>query len=145
MANQVNAFGTLNLGNGVKYQTPQLTTDQLLQQIADDIKALRVEYVPSPKLWKMYKFTLAAGVTGIPLLCDGNNVNRIYIQCFTATGLVSIFFNSSITPNQTPDLQIGANPFPTVIPYPEIPTDVTVRNDSAVLINGTLIISSASG
>lgn len=139
-------FGALNLG-GTAVQAPQpKDPTEYLKQIAEDIRAIKEEYVTPPLFQKLLIKGLA--LDGLTSVLDSQTqpVARIYIQVFTSGQILSIFFTDSADVNTTPDLQITANPFPTVIPFPNIPCKIMGRNDSTTgSLDASIIISSAGG
>lgn len=141
-------YGTQNLGNPYNPYQDSLSPDDIngyLKRMSNDIQAIRNDVV-TPKLFKRQKVKLlAVGTTNESLLCDNVPVQRIYIQCFTTSGLLSIFFTANVGASDIPDLQIGNNPFPTVIPFPGQPVDVTIRNDGTVPASYSVFLSSAGG
>ncbi len=149
MAN-TQAFGALNdprFSNGLlegRSGMPQ-DADSALKQIALDIRAIKNEYV-SPKLFKKIKGKeLEPNRFSVPILSDGVEVCRVYLQVFTVDGLLNIFLRNSASDGEIPDLRVGSNPFPTIIPIPGIPTDIIVQNAGLVNVDYSIILSSAAG
>lgn len=138
------AYGALNMPTPQRIAAPK-TDSELLKEIMRSLRAIEGEYV-TPKLFKRLKQeNLAVGDVSQALLCDGNPVNRIIVQVFSTSGLVSVILNNNPSTTELPDFQVAANPFPTVFLVPGLPTDLYIRNDGSVTASFAVFMTSASG